>query len=346
MTKPTLKDIASAARVSEATASRALALNPAIASDTRERIWLIAQQLGYSKHLTRDLKKTASTDRENRRVIAIVTSALHNSFYPFLVDKIHSELDALGYEMTLVIDEMSNNADSRKMRSLLDTPLAGIIFTTARIGSPTVNLFVAKGIPTVLAVRSNKQDNTTVIESDNFMAGYEAAQHLFSLGHKRYGALLGPRDTSTALERLEGYEAFLKAKNIIINPDHMLWGRYTHEAGYAGMLQLSRTPHMPTAIFCANDVIAIGAMDAAKKIGLRIPDDVSVIGVDDIPMASWSIIDLTTIRQPLNDIAITAVRRLVDQIETQTKPTITNEKLPTSLVRRNTTAPASNDPIK
>lgn len=342
MAKPTLKDIATSAGVSEATASRALALHPAIADDTREKIWHLAEHMGYAKHLTRDHKKSGRAEKDTRRMIAVVTSTLHNSFYPFLVDKIHSELDALGYEMTLVIDEMSNNAESRKMQSLLDAPLAGIIFTTARINSPTVNLFVARSIPTVLAVRSNKQDNTTVIESDNFMAGHEAAQHLLSLGHTRYGALLGPQETSTATERLAGYQSLLQSHDISLLEEHILWGRYTHEAGYAGMLNLSRTPQMPTAIFCANDVIAIGAMDAARKIGLRIPEDVSLIGVDDIPMASWSMIDLTTIRQPLNDIALIAVRRLVNQIETATTSALTNEKLPTSLVRRNSTGPAPN----
>lgn len=333
MAKATLKDIAVSADVSESTASRALARHPAIAEVTRKRVWSAAAELGYTRHLKR---VTAQADQ--RRVVGVVVAALNNSFYPYLVDRIHNELDALGYEMILIVDELSNNSGSRKIQSLIDTALDGVIFTTATIGSPVVDMFVDRGIPVVLAIRSNRRDNTTVIESDNRMAGREAAQYLLSLGHRRFGAILGPRDTSTALDRFRGYQEHLEAHGTELEQESVIWGHYSHESGYSNFLKLADLAEPPTALFCANDVIAIGALDAARKIGIAVPEQISIMGVDDIPMASWSMIDLTTIRQPLDEIAIAAARRLINQIETGPAAAITNEKLPTSLIRRSTTA--------
>ena len=149
----------------------------------------------------------------------------------------------------------------------------------------------------------------------------------------------GPRDTSTALGRFDGFTEELSSAGLALDPSLVVWGSFTHESGYSGLVRLMRQEQPPTAVFCGNDVIANGALDASKKLGLSVPDDVSIIGVDDIPMASWSMIALTTIRQDIMEIGAKAAHRLAFQIEARGDASPTHDILPTSVVRRNTTAP-------
>lgn len=328
----TLRDIAIEAGVAESTVSRALSGHGAIADRTRLRIVEIAGRLGYSR-----TKRPAQDSGERRGLAGVVVAALHNSFYPFLIDRIHDELDALGFDMILIIDDLSNAENSRKIQGLIDTALDGVIFTTASIRSPAVDLLLAREIPIVLAIRSNKAGNADVVESDNLAAGVEATRHLLDLGHRRIGFILGPRDTSTSADRFAGGCRELEADGLTPAPDHVVWGSYSHEGGYSGLVQLMNLPQPPSAIFCGNDVIAIGALEACQKLGIDVPADVSIIGVDDIPMASWSMISLTTIRQSIGDIGALAARRLVARIEERADESPSHDILPTSIVRRRTT---------
>ena len=332
--KVTLKQIAEVAGVSQSTASRALAGRSAIASETVARVEAAADTLQYAPR-----RPSRERGGDRKGVVGVVVAALHNAFYPFLVDRLHDELDALGYDMILIIDELSNSSSSRKIQGLIDTALDGVIFTTATIDSPAVDLLVARRVPVVLAIRSNRKGNASVVESDNEMSGREAADHLLSLGHVRLGAVLGPLDTSTAIGRFAGFEDVVASSGGALDPSFIVWGDFTHESGYSGLARLMRGKQPPTAVFCGNDVIAIGALDASRKLGLAVPDDVSIIGVDDIPMASWSMISLTTIRQDIMEIGAKAAHRLASQIEASGDVSPTHDILPTSVVRRNTTAP-------
>ena len=335
----TLRDIAIEAGVAESTVSRALSGHGAIAERTRRRILEIASRLGY-----RRTKRPAHEASDRRGLVGVVVAALHNSFYPFLIDRIHDELDALGLDMILIIDDLSNAGNSRKIQGLIDTALDGVIFATASIRSPAVDLLVAREIPTVLAIRSNKAGNADVVESDNLAAGAEATRHLLDLGHRRIGFILGPRDTSTSVDRFAGACRELEAASLTPDSEHVIWGSFSHDSGYSGLVLLMNLPQPPSAIFCGNDVIAIGALEACQKLGLEVPSDVSIIGVDDIPMASWSMISLTTIRQSIGDIGALAARRLAARIEGRADEAPSHDILPTSIVRRRTTGQASSDP--
>ena len=329
--KPTLQQVASEAGVAASTASRALADHQAIAENTRARVHEVARRLGYRKS-----RKPAA---EQNGLVGVVVGALHNPFYPYLANRIHDELEALGYGMILIIDELSDSGSGRKLQSLVDTALSGVIVATASVGSPAVDLLVERRIPTVLAIRSNKRDNVDVIESDNRMAGVEAIRHLVELGHRRIAFLLGPQNTSTSIDRYGGGVAGLKEANLSANEDHVIWAAYSHDAGYSGIVQLMKHPEPPTAVFCANDIIAIGALDACRKLGLAVPEDASIIGVGDIPMADWSMIRLTTMRRSMREIGTLAARRVVMRIEGDQDDSVNHTILPTSIVLRRTTAP-------
>ena len=337
--KVTLKQVADAAAVSQSTASRALADNPALAEETIARVKAAALNLKYApRNPNRQPGGNRKSDWKN--VVGLVVSAIQNAFYPQLVGRLHNELDSLGYGTVLIIDELSNSRDSRKVQRLIDRELGGVIFTSAIIDSPAVDLLVAKDVPTVLAVRTNGKGNVSTVESDNEMSGREAAEHLLELGHRRLGAVMGPANTTTAVGRLRGYRQTIQAAGLELDPSRVIWGSFSHENGYFGLVRLMQSRNPPTAIFCGNDVIAIGALDASMKLGIAVPGELSLIGVDDIRIASWAMIALTTIRQDISGIAAKSAHNLVSLIESDGNRAPTHDVLPTSIVKRNTTAPA------
>lgn len=320
--------------MAESTASRALTAHPGIAESTRVRIVEVAERLGYQR-----VQKTVDSSAKQYGLVGVVVGALHNGFYPYLANRIHDELNALGYGMILIIDDLSDSGSGRKLRSLVDTALDGVIVATASIESPAVDLLVNRGIPTVLAIRSNKRGNVDVIESDNYMTGIEAVRHLLSLGHRRIALILGPKDTSTSLDRYTGCMTELEAAGCCPSETHIIWSAYSHDAGYSGVVHLMKLSDPPTAVFCANDIIAIGALDACRKLGHSVPGDVSIIGVGDIPMAGWSMIALTTMRRSMSEIGTLAARRVVMRIEGRENDRVSHDILPTTIVLRRTTAP-------
>ena len=335
--KVTLKDIAIQVGISTATVSRALAGHPGISDETRNRVLESATQLGYKKN--KKLEYPRGNNKNLRGVVGVVVAALHNAFYPYLVDWIHDELDAQGFDTILIVDEVFGTGNSRKIETLIDASIDGVIYATASIGSSTVDFLVERKIPTVLVIRSNKRENVDIVESDNNMIGVEAINHLLELGHRRIGFIMGPKNTSTSLDRYVACIKELKKANINPPEDWVVWGSYSHDHGYSGIVSLMNSANLPTAVFCANDLIAIGALDACHKFGIKVPEDVSIIGVDDIPMASWSIIGLTTVRQSIREIGRLSAQRIVTRIRGEPDDSIYHDILPTSIVRRGTTAP-------
>ncbi len=335
MAKVTLREVAIRAGVAESTVSRALAGSGQISLETQERIVNAAKTVGY------EIKNRTKTEQRNSNgIIGVVVAALHNSFYPYLVDRLHNELDDLGYGMVLIIDELTHARANRKLRSLIDQ-LDGVIVTTATIGSPMVEFLVERKMPTVLAIRSALNPAVDVVESDNFTAGAEAMKHLVELGHTSIGILLGPNNTSTSCSRLDGALSVLSEYLIPLEKDRIINGDFTHGSGYSGLVRLMRGKNPPTAIFCANDVIAVGALEATQKLGIRVPEDLSLIGVDDIPMAAWSMISLTTVRQPIGQIGSKAAELIAARVEGRLDPEPVHHILPTSILQRSTTAPPS-----
>lgn len=335
MAKVTLRDVAVKAGVAESTASRALAGNGQISSETQQRILNAAKDVGYE---LKDRVQTASRGRSG--IIGVVVAALHNSFYPYLVDRLYNELDDMGYDMVLIIDELTHARANQKLRSLIDQ-LDGVIVTTATIGSAMVEFLVERKVPTVLAIRSALNPAVDVVESDNYTAGAEAMRHLVELGHTSIGILLGPTNTSTSRYRLDGALSILTEYSIPIAKESIINGDFTHEAGYSGLVRLMRGSNPPTAVFCANDVIAVGALEASQKLGMKVPENLSLIGVDDIPMAGWSMISLTTVRQPIGQIGSKAVELIAARVEGRIDPEPVHHILPTSILKRSTTAPPS-----
>jgi LacI family transcriptional regulator len=331
MMKVTIRDIALDVGVSQSTVSRALSGHPAISEDTRTRVRESARRLDY-----RD--RTPPRPASGSRMIGVVVAALQNQFYMHLLDKLHAELRDYGYHMTLIVDSMAQKEDFSAFETLFSDYLDGIILTTASTDSRWVGALEALGIPIVLAVRAIDGLPFDTVEVDNYAAGREAARHLFSLGHRRIAFLMGPAETSTSRDRHRGGISWLMEHDVSTPDELVHWTQFNHESGYSGLLRLMNQPSPPTAVICGNDVIALGALEAARKYGIEVPGTLSIIGFDDMPIAGWEMVRLTTIRQPIDEMARLTAQRMVERLRDKSDNAPRHDVLPVSLVQRNTTA--------
>ncbi|MYH71522.1 MAG: LacI family transcriptional regulator [Acidimicrobiia bacterium] len=323
------RDVALAAGVSQSTVSRALRDDPRISSTTRERVRQAAEQLGYvPNRVARNLRERRS------RVVGVMVQDIDNAFYTQLLADMHQELLVAGYAFTLIVDPLHLRSDVTRLRNLLDASFDGLIITTATLDSDAPEALHRRGIPIVLSVRSIPGLEVDIVESDNVAAGQLAARHLVSLGHRDIAAIMGPEVTSTTQHRIVGANQVLGHS---LPPERVFNGPYSHESGHSHCRRLLQGDRPPTAIMAANDVIAIGVIDAARQMGYSVPDDISVIGFDDIHMASWHSFRLTTVRQDTKAIAVQSARRLIERIEDPDGP-VTHDKYPVSLTMRATTA--------
>lgn len=327
-----LEDIALRANVSVSTVSRALSGHPAISPATRGEVQAAAAQLGYRMPIQgRRARKSAT------RIVGVVVGALHNAFMTSLLEHLHDAFHEAGYHVTLIIDSMNEGSSLQTLRPLIDGFLDGLVFATATLDSPVVAELKQRGVPLVLVVRSVDDAGVDTVEIDNVHAGAEAARHLYELGHRRIGLVMGPRNTSTSRDRSEGALQWLARQGIGRDQVPLLWGDYTMESGYSSTMSLLEGSAV-TAVVTGNDTVAIGALEAAKRKGLLVPDQLSVIGFDDMPLAGSHVLSLTTLRQPVEAMARTAARRLLDRINGKIPAAAHRDILPIHLIQRATTS--------
>lgn len=293
-----------------------------------------ASELGYRLPTQgRKVRKSAT------KIVGIVIGALHNRFMTVLLEHLHDELRESGYHVTLIIDSMNEVSSLQSLRPLIDGFLDGLIFATATLDSPVVAELKRRGIPLVLVVRSVDEPGVDTVEIDNCHAAAEAARHLHELGHRSIGLVMGPRDTSTSRDRSEGALQWLEKHGIPRKDVPIIFGEYTTESGYSSTVSLLAQPQPVSAIIAGNDTIAMGVLDAAKRRGIEVPRQLSVIGFDDIPLAGSPLLALTTIRQPVEAMARIAARRLVERIRGDRFSPATLDILPIQLIQRDTTGP-------
>lgn len=332
-TNTRLEDIASYLGLSVSTVSRALSGSSSISNETRASVQRAASELGYRLPAQGRKRRKSAT-----RIIGVVIGALHNRFMTQLLEHLHNALRESGYQMTLIIDSMSEANALQTLRPLVDGYLDGLIIATATLDSPVVAELRKRGIPMVLVVRSIDQSGVDTVEIDNSYAGELCARHLTELGHRRIGLIMGPRNTSTSRDRVSGALKYLNQQGIQAYDVPLVWGEYTTETGYSSaMTMLAAHPDL-TAIVAGNDTIAIGVLEAARRRELIVPERLSVIGFDDIPMAGSPLLSLTTVRQPVEAMARTAALRLIARMTSAMPLPRTHDLLPIHLIQRGTTA--------
>jgi LacI family transcriptional regulator len=306
MAAATSRDVARAAGVSQPTVSRALRGEPGMSPQTRQRIQDMAAALGY---VPIDRGRSLSTRRTGR--VGVVAPELTNPFYPQLIEPLRSELDAAGYRPLLVPERLEGDD---ALRVLADGSLDGVVLTTAVLGDQLPYLLSARGIPVVLTNRELDGAAFDVCVADNYRGGYEVAQLIADLGHRRVAAILGPASTSTARDRAAGFRTGLSERGIPLPADIATHSDFSYAAGFHQVSAMLDLTDPPTAVFCGNDVIALGVCNAAVSRGLSVGDDLTVIGFDDIPMSRWDVFSLTTVHCDLGEMAHAAIEMLLRRI--------------------------------
>ncbi len=328
---PTSHDVAEAAGVAQSTVSRALSGDPNISEATRERVAEAARQLSYAPNVS---ARSLITRRANR--VGVFLSEITNPFYPELVEGLEREFGALGYSLILFSD---GGGERDQLELFSGRTVDGLVFTSAELEFPLADRLLEAGAPTVFLNRHIDDERFDRVVSDNVGGGRLAGELLLDLGHERIAQISGPPQTSTARERDTGFQAALRERGDGLAEAYHREGPYSHEAGFEACRSLLGAEPRPTAIFCGNDVIALGAWDAAVSAGLEIPRDLSIVGFDDILVGAWDSIQLTTVRQPLAEMAQASARLLVERMQEGAAGPGRAEAFPVEMVMRRTAGP-------
>ena len=333
----TSKDIARELAISQSTVSRALRGDPRVAPETVARVHKAAERLGYIPNLAARSLITRRTS-----TVGVVVSDITNPFYPELVEILHNEFALSGFR-TILLNERTDALLERYVAELVGGgAVDGLVYASAMLDVPLVGSATER-LPVVLVNRESDTANVDTVVSDNRGGGRIAAELLVNRGHCRIAVVGGPANTSTARDREAGFAEQMEAMGVSLDLHLRRVGQFSHQSGYHWGLELLALNPRPTAVFAVNDVVAFGVLDAARRLGVRVPEDVSVIGFDDIDMARWEGFALTTVRQPIPDMGRAAARLLLARIAAPEPPAPAYTRVfPVEIVHRSTVADALN----
>jgi len=328
-----IKDIARAAGVSHSTVSRALAESPLVKEETRERIKQLAKEMGYSPHA---LARSLVTRRT--QTVGVVVTTIADPFVSEIVRGLEETGQNHGYTIILCNSNAEPRRELAAVKALREKRVDGIIVTASRVGDLYLPLLEDFGVPIVLI--NNQQTGKYVysIGTDDLRGGQIATEHLLSLGHTRIAYIASPNNVNSSQARMNGYRMALESHGIALDPALLADGDGRPAAAMEATTRLLSQDAHPTAIFCYNDMTAIGTIRALKRMGIRVPDDISVVGYDDIPIVEYLDPPLTTIRQRKYDMGCMAMEMLLRLLSgADDVHDVTIE--PTLVVRESTSAP-------
>ena len=327
----TSHDVARLAGVSQPTVSRALRDSPKVSDETKVRVRQAASALGY---VPSETGRALSSGRTRR--IGLLLTDLENQFYPHVIAPMHHELEALDYQLVL---QTESSDSGRVAERLLANSLDGVLLATTTVDSVLPVRLRDRGVPFVYFNRTSESVEADSAEVDAVSGMSQLAQRILDLGHRRIGAIYGPRNTSTAEHREQALRETLAAASVSISSTLSYRGPFDFVTGADGAHHLLEQDEPPTVIVCGNDVVAYGALNAARELGFDVPGDVSIVGFDDLPAARWSLLQLTTVAFDLDAMARRAASLLVDRIEDDPAAPYRHESFPSRLVERATLGP-------
>ena len=335
----TLRDVAAAARVHPATASRAL--NPEtrilVSEDTARRVTAAAAKLGYRPNpVARSLRTRRS------HTVGVLIPDLNNPLFPPIVRGIEDRLATDAYVALIGNTDADNDRERLVFHLMRDRHVDGFVFATARLQSSVLDEAAAAGIPVVLVNRSAEGYGFPSVSADNERGMALAVEHLAALGHRRIAHIAGPQNISTGLSRYQGFVAAMEAHGLEVDPDLVIMARnYSIDEGERCCRALLSADHRPTAIAAANDMLAVGCYAALEARGCNCPADVSVVGFNDMPFMDRLTPALTSVSFPHYELGKEAGRLILEQIAGAERTAKVHYLIPELKVRRSTGSPAS-----
>jgi LacI family repressor for deo operon, udp, cdd, tsx, nupC, and nupG len=319
-----LKDVANLANVSTATVSRVLANKDTVSEETKAKVLEAVNMLNYLPNLLgRQLRKLETN------TILVVVPDITNTFFSEVLRGIAQAARQNGYRVLLADTQNYIDSELDFLNYLRQKQVDGVILLTARTDSGLIQEF-SHDYPIVLACEYYEGSSIPTVSIDNISSSRKITDHLIQLGHRRIAHISGPLNVVINRDRLKGYKQALAQHSLEMEPVLFQEGDFTIESGYNLMKKLLAVEHAPTAVFAANDAMAIGAVQAIKSSGLQVPGDIAVVGFDDIQMASILEPSLTTIAQPVFEIGVTSMNllaRLMKKEEIQKRHFVLEDKL-------------------
>ncbi len=325
-----IEEVAKLSGVSRSTVSRVINNDPNVKESTRAHVLEVIRRVNYQPN---SIARGLASGRT--RIIGLVLPTAQSSlftdpFYPGLIQGITTACNARNYSVMLWLtnpEQESSKIHQLATNGLLD----GLVIASYLIDDPILEALTKAGLPFLLIGRHPSRDNLNYIDVDNANGAREAVVHLLRLGRSRIATITGPINMIAGLDRLAGYERAFRERGLSLDPALIVEGDFTESGGYNSMLRL--IPHNPDAVFIASDSMAMGALRALNEAGKRVPEDVAVVGFDDIPAAAHMDPPLTTIRQDIPRLGQLTSETLI-QILSEGKTPPHRLVLPTELIIR------------
>ncbi|HYM50490.1 MAG TPA: LacI family DNA-binding transcriptional regulator [Candidatus Limnocylindrales bacterium] len=338
----TLKELAERAQVHPSTVSRVANNDPGlrVSPATRARIEALLRETEYRPNgVARGLKMRQSF------VLAVVIPDVTNPFFAALFRGIEDGAAPRGYNVLLCNTDGSPERQRSHLQSLHARRVDGIILASTYLKDPSVRWLRRERLPYALVNRYSDEAEDPFVGSDDLLGGRLATEHLLSLGHRRIAHLCGQAAVSTGVLRRRGYLAAMAAAGIDADPRLIVESGFTEEGGIRATERLLAQPEPPSAIFAVTDMTAVGACTTIRRWGLRIPEDVAIVGYNDIPLSSRLLPGLTTVRVPIHEVGTVAATLLIEQIEGRVASRRRVVFNPELVVRGSTVAGADAPPV-
>lgn len=313
----TSMDVARAAGVSQSAVSRVFTPGASVSNAMRERVQSAANQLGYRPNA---LARSLITGQS--RIIGLVLAYVENQFYPVVLEQLSRALQAEGYHILVFFASNAGENIDHVLEEILDYQVDGMVMASTSMSFELAGRCQEAGVPVVLFNRRQANEQLSYVTSDNVAGGRKLAEFLLAGEHQRIAHIAGWEGAATAVDREQGFRSGLAAAGVELFARDA--GNFNHEDARLATLRLFTGSHSalraerdrPDAVFVANDHMAFAVLDTLRyELGLRIPDDVSIVSYDDVPMAAWPSFGLTTVRQPTNRMVSATVEALRARVE-------------------------------
>jgi len=331
-----IRDIATAAEVSHSTVSRALQHSPLVKRETAEKICHLAEEMGYcASAIARGLATNHTS------TIGVVVTTIADPFVAEIIGGIEETANDHGYSVFLANSMGDSEREIKVVHSFEERRVDGIVVTSSRVGALYTPMLSRMHIPIVLINNQHPGEFVHSVMIANLEASRDATRHLIALGHKRIAYLGDQYGYQSDTERFAGYREALAEAGLPFQPEMVVHGDGKSEGGMRAVEKLLALPQLPTAVFCYNDMSALGVLRRLQLAGLEVPRDVSVVGFDDLFLAQFCHPPLTTVRQPkrrMGQLAMETLLRLLAGAESEENITVPGE-----LIVRESTAPPRED---
>ncbi|MEJ2554670.1 MAG: LacI family DNA-binding transcriptional regulator [Anaerolineae bacterium] len=331
---PTIRDVAKRAGVAPTTVSRVVNSSGYVSKETRERVEAAIAELGYVPNtLARSLrfKKT--------NTLALVLPDITNPFWTTVARGVEDAASDRGFNVILCNTDESETEEAKYLTVLLQKQIDGIVLAPARSTAGPVEFIQKQGVPVVVLDRRVPCTQVDIVRGDSVKGAYRLVRLLLALGHRRIAILTGPQDVSTALDRVAGYRQALTETGLDLDGNLIYYGEFTQTSGYEMTQQVLTIASRPTALFAANNFIAIGSLRALQDAGLRVPEDMALVSFDDLPQAL--VIDpfLTVVAQPAYEMGHRATELLLARLSGVAPVEYQEIVLPTETIVRKSSGP-------